>query len=102
MTEVKQSLWTNIHVTTLCPLCTDGTRIARTALAWRQHLEVEHDADANTWDDTGIRGGSYGVADSKTQYTRFPIWCYGCGATFATTAQLAAHVSDVHIPLIPA
>ena len=96
MPEVKQRDWTSRFVSVLCPLCTDGTRIARTALAWQQHMEASHSAVAGTWTDTGIRGGAEGPAEGLPGVIKFSHVCFGCGATFSTKALLVAHLLAVH------
>jgi len=93
---VKQKGLTNRFVTVRCPLCTDGTRIVRDCWAWRIHMEGSHSATADSWTDTGERGGQAGPADEDPTLIRIPYKCYGCGATFATKALLVAHLASAH------
>jgi len=93
---VKQRDWRYRHVSVLCPLCTDGTRITRDALAWQTHMEASHSAVAGTWADTGIRGDQEGPADNRYGIHRFANKCFGCSQTFATNALLVTHLDEVH------
>ena len=93
---VYQHDWSELNTSVVCPLCDDGTRIARDATAWRTHMEASHSADAGTWTDTGDRAGEDGPIDGYFQMTLFVQRCYGCTATFLTKALLLTHLSAVH------
>jgi hypothetical protein len=97
--EVKQRSARKRNLGVKCPLC--GEYIPRDGAAWRVHMEYSHSADADSWDDTGERGGGHGQRDIpglKREDCPFD-WgaiCYGCGATFESEADLVTHLSDKH------
>jgi len=64
-------------------------------------MQLKHHGNFGTWGDTGIRGGETGKRDIvgvavETQPFRYAHICYGCSASFATKAELVAHLYAVH------
>ena len=96
MPTVSRRDWSRRNVSVVCPLCTDGTRIARDASAWRTHMESTHSATPGTWTDAGIRGGEEGLADGRNRVYKYAAKCYGCGGTFSSNTLLVNHLADVH------
>lgn len=94
--EVKIRDFNNNQVSVVCPLCTDGTRIARDPTAWRLHMETYHSADSSSWAATYEFGGAEGLVDGYATVVHYAHKCYGCGSTFATKALLVTHLSSAH------
>jgi len=86
--------YNNRRVTVACPFC--GARIPRDPSAWIEHMNASHSADADSWEDTGDRGGQEGFAEEYPTLYRFGFRCYGCGATFETAALLKTHLETDH------
>jgi len=74
-------------------------KIARDKMTWQVHMKDQHGGIPGTWTDQGIRGGQQtGFRrfrdDSKVMY--YAPTCYGCGATFSTSAELITHLLAIH------
>lgn len=81
-----------------CPLdC--GVYIPRDKTVWQIHMQNDHMAGADTWAELGIKGSEHGHTDEKygdKPYMKYAQICYGCASTFATKAELVAHLLAVH------
>jgi hypothetical protein len=96
---VRQHLMTKNRIMVLCPLCTDGYRIARDPSSWVNHLVGSHDCDAATFfipPSTQALFHVAGTTDDEVPELKFSNKCYGCSANFSSLALLVAHISDVH------
>ncbi len=87
------------NVTVECPLADCTTRIPRDQTAWRAHFENDHGVSSSSWTTVAVvSGGSAGLIDDESGQRRYDYGhvCYGCGSTFATAAELTAHMTDDH------
>jgi hypothetical protein len=70
-----------------------------TQTAWRRHFESEHGVSAASWTTVAVTtAGAPGLIDDGSGRPRYDYGhvCYGCGSTFATAAELTAHMTDDH------
>ena len=97
--EVTQKLTSRNTSFAKCPMCTTSVRIARDASAWIRHMVGTHSATENTFasnSDIGKRAFEKGLIDSESVIYKFPHKCYGCGASFSTSALLVTHLTGKH------
>lgn len=92
---VTQRDWSRRETSVPCPLCTDGTRIARDASAWRVHMESTHSADSGTWTNVKTLADADGPLDGRVT-VHLAHRCWGCGSTFSSRDSLISHLSAVH------
>jgi NADH:ubiquinone oxidoreductase subunit len=95
---VSQILMGKKRFMVICPMCTDGTRIARDPSSWINHMVKTHSAVAESFTSptNQTRGAVSGMTDEYNPQLKFANICYGCGSSFSTAALLSAHILADH------